>query len=216
MDYVILIGVIVILALSALYGYKRGFVHIVLSMVAMLVTFILAGLLTVPVSAMIKSATPLYDHIEKSVSELVAENNVDINSISNLGLPKNIEEKIMEGAGEALGNFNEYIVDTLSDMLLKTLTFFGLIIVIYIIVRIVIVICDFISKLPVLNSINKTGGLVVGLVQGLLVVWIACLVVTAFSDKAWAQEVFRQINGNPLLTFIYDNNPIIYIVTKFI
>lgn len=216
MDYVILIGVIVILALSALYGYKRGFVHIVLSMVAMLVTFILAGLLTVPVSAMIKSATPLYDHIEKSVSELVAENNVDINSISNLGLPKNIEEKIMEGAGEALGNFNEYIVDTLSDMLLKALTFFGLIIVIYIIVRIVIVICDFISKLPVLNSINKTGGLVVGIAQGLLVVWIACLVVTAFSDKSWAQEVFRQINGNPLLTFIYDNNPIIYIVTKFI
>lgn len=216
MDYVILIGVIVILALSALYGYKRGFVHIVLSMVAMLVTFILAGLLTVPVSAMIKSATPLYDHIEKSVSELVAENNVDINSISNLGLPKNIEEKIMEGAGEALGNFNEYIVDTLSDMLLKALTFFGLIIVIYIIVRIVIVICDFISKLPVINSINKTGGLVVGIAQGLLVVWIACLVVTAFSDKSWAQEVFRQINGNPLLTFIYDNNPIIYIVTKFI
>lgn len=216
MDYVILIGVIVILALSALYGYKRGFVHIVLSMVAMLVTFILAGLLTVPVSAMIKSATPLYDHIEKSVSELVAENNVDINSISNLGLPKNIEEKIMEGAGEALGNFNEYIVDTLSDMLLKALTFFGLIIVIYIIVRIVIVICDFISKLPVLNSINKTGGLVVGIAQGLLVLWIACLVVTAFSDKSWAQEVFRQINGNPLLTFIYDNNPIIYIVTKFI
>lgn len=216
MDYVILIGVIVILALSALYGYKRGFVHIVLSMVAMLVTFILAGLLTVPVSAMIKSATPLYDHIEKSVSELVAENNVDINSISNLGLPKNIEEKIMEGAGEALGNFNEYIVDTLSDMLLKALTFFGLIIVIYIIVRIVIVICDFISKLPVINSINKTGGLVVGIAQGLLVLWIACLVVTAFSDKSWAQEVFRQINGNPLLTFIYDNNPIIYIVTKFI
>lgn len=216
MDYVILIGVVVVLALSALYGYKRGFVHIVLSMVAMLVTFILAGLLTVPVSAMIKSATPLYEHIEKSVGGLVADNNVDINSISNLGLPKNIEEKIMEGAGEAIDNFNVYLVDTLSDMLLKTLTFFGLIIVMYIIVRIIIVVCDFISKLPVLNSINKTGGLVVGLVQGLLIIWIACLVVTAFSDKAWAQEVFRQINDNALLTFIYDNNPIIYIVTKFI
>lgn len=216
MDYVILIGVVVVLALSALYGYKRGFIHIVLSMVAMLVTFILAGLLTVPVSAMIKSATPLYENIEKSVSQLVEENNVDVNSISKLGLPKSIEEKIMEGAGEAISNFNDYLVDTISDMLLKAITFFGLIIIIYIIVRIVIVVFDFISRLPVINSINKTGGLVVGIVQGLLVIWIACLVVTAFSDKAWAQEVFRQINDNALLTFIYDNNPIIYIVTKFI
>ena len=216
MDYVILIGVVVVLALSALYGYKRGFIHIVLSMGALLVTCVLAGLLTVGVGAMIKSATPLYENIEKSVSQLVADNNVDVNSISKLGLPKNIEEKIMEGAGEAISNFNDYLVENLSDMLLKALTFFGLIIIIYIIVRIVIVVCDFISRLPVINSINKTGGLVVGVIQGLLMIWIACLVVTAFSDKAWAQEVFRQINDNALLTFIYDNNPIIYIVTKFI
>lgn len=216
MDYIILIGVVVILALSGLYGYKRGLVHIVLSMVAMLVTFVLAGILTVPVSAMIKSATPLYDTIEKSVSELVAENDVSTTSLESLGLPEQIEEKILEGAGEAIGNFNEYLVTTISDMLLKALTFFVLIIVIYIIVRIVIFVCDFISKLPLINSINKTGGLVVGIVQGLLFIWIACLIVTAFGNKAWAQEVFAQINANPLLTFIYNNNPIIYIVTKFI
>ena len=217
MDYVILIGVIAVLALSAFYGYKRGFIHIVLSMVAMLVTFILAGILTIPVSAIIKSATPLYDNIEKSVSKIVEENQIiDMESISKLNLPKSIEEKIAEGASEALDNFDGYIVSTISDMVLKALTCFTLIIVIYIIVRIVIVIFDFISKLPIINSINKSGGLVVGLVQGLLIVWIGCLVITAFSDKSWAQEVFRQINDNEFLTFIYENNPIIYIVTKFI
>lgn len=216
MDYLILIGVIAVLAVSGLYGYKKGFMHIVLSMVAMLVTFILAAALTVPVSAMIKSATPLYDVIEESVNELVVENSVDVNSIEKLNLPEQIEEKIIEGAGEAVGTFNEYLVTTVSDMFLKAITFFVLIIVIYIIVRIVIVIFDFIGKLPVIKSINKTGGLVVGIVQGLLIVWIGCLVVTAFGDKAWAQEVFRQINDNEMLTFIYSNNPIIYIVTKFI
>ena len=216
MDYLILIGVIAVLAVSGLYGYKKGFMHIVLSMVAMLVTFILAAALTVPVSAMIKSATPLYDVIEESVNELVVENSVDVNSIEKLNLPEQIEGKIIEGAGEAVGTFNEYLVTTVSDMFLKAITFFVLIIVIYIIVRIVIVIFDFIGKLPVIKSINKTGGLVVGIVQGLLIVWIGCLVVTAFGDKAWAQEVFRQINDNEMLTFIYSNNPIIYIVTKFI
>jgi hypothetical protein len=59
------------------------------------------------------------------------------------------------------------------------------------------------------------GGLAVGAAQGLIIVWIGCLVITAFGDKAWAQEAFRQINDNKLLTFIYENNPIIFLVTKF-
>ena len=74
---------------------------------------------------------------------------------------------------------------------------------------------DFVSKLPLIKNVNQTGGLAIGLVQGLLFVWLACLVVTAFGDKAWAQEAFRQINANPLLTFIYENNPIIFLITKF-
>lgn len=217
MDYAILIGVIAVLGLSAFYGYKRGFVHIVLSMVAMLVTSILAAILTVPVSAMIASATSFDESIEESVAELVSANEVvDLQSLSKLNLPTQIEEVIVEGAAGAVGGFTEYIVSTVADLILRAITFFVLIIIIYIVVRIVIFMLDFISKLPVINSINKTGGLVVGLLQGLLIVWIACLVVTAFGDKAWAQEVFAQINANPLLTFIYNNNLIILIVTKFI
>lgn len=217
MDYVILIGVIGVLAISGLYGYKRGFVRIVLSMVAMLVTFVLAAILTVPVSAMLAAATPLDENIEESVSGLVADCGVvDEETISNMSLPEQIEELLIEGAAEAVNGFNEYIVSTVSDLILKAITFFVLIIVIYIIVRIVIFMLDFISRLPVINSINKTGGLAVGIAQGLLIVWIGCLIVTAFSDKAWAQEVFAQINANPLLTFIYNNNLIIFLVTKFI
>ncbi len=217
MDYVILIGVIAVLALSAFYGYKRGFIRIVLSMVAMLVTFVLAALLTVPVSAMLSSATSLDETIEESVGGLVAECEVvDVQSISNLNLPKQIEEILVEGATDAVGGFTEYIVETVSDLLLKAITFFVLIIIIYIVVRIVIFMLDFISKLPIINSINKSGGLVVGLVQGLLFVWIGCLIVTAFGDKPWAQEVFTQINANPLLTFIYDNNLITLIITNLI
>lgn len=217
MDYIILIGVIAVLTISGFYGYKRGFVRIVLSMAAMLVTFALSAILTVPVSAMLAAATPLDESIEESVSGLVEDSGViDVKSISNLSLPEQIEELLIEGAKNTVNGFQEYIISTVSDLILKAVTFFILIIVIYIIVRIVIYMLDFISKLPVINSINKTGGLVVGIAQGLLLVWIGCLIVTAFSDKAWAQEVFKQINANPLLTFIYNNNLITFIVTKFI
>ena len=216
MDYVILIGVVAVLAICGFVGYKQGMVKILLSMVAMLVTYILAASLTIPVSAALKATTPAYDTIEKSVSSMVEESKVDSTSIEALNLPTQIEEKIMEGATAVNDGFNKYLVDTISDLILKALTFFVLIVVIYIAVCIVIKVFDFVSKLPLIKNVNQTGGLAIGLVQGLLFVWIGCLVVTAFGDKAWAQEAFRQINDNALLTFIYENNPIIFLITKFI
>ena len=56
MDYIILIGVIGFLALSAFVGYKKGMVKIVLSMVAMVIAYALAAALTIPASMALKSA----------------------------------------------------------------------------------------------------------------------------------------------------------------
>ena len=220
MDYIILIGVVVVIGLFALVGYKKGMVKIVLSMIAMAVTYILAGALTIPVSIALKTATPVYTTIEESVEKMVKEAKIDdtkldITAIEKLNLPSQIEEKLIDGAEKVTSGFNDYLVSSISNFILKALTFFILFIVIYIILSIVIKIFDFVSKLPLINTVNKAGGLAVGAAQGLIIVWIGCLVITAFGDKAWAQEAFRQINDNKLLTFIYENNPIIFLVTKF-
>ena len=216
MDYVILIGVVAVLAITGFIGYKQGMIKILLPMVATVVTYILAAALTLPVSAMLKTTTPIYNTIEESVSDMVEESMVDSTSIEELNLPVQIEEQIMEGATTVTDSFNKYLVETLSDLIFKALTFFVLFIVIYIILCIVIKVFDFVGKLPLIKNVNQTGGLIIGLVQGLMIVWLGCLVITAFGDKAWAQEAFRQINNNALLTFIYENNPIIYLITKFI
>lgn len=220
MDYIILIGVVAVIGLFALVGYKKGMVKIVLSMIAMAVTYVLAGALTIPVSMALKTATPVYTTIEESVEKMVKEAKIDdtkldITAIEKLNLPSQIEEKLIDGAEKVTSGFNDYLVSSISNFILKALTFFILFIVIYIILSIVIKIFDFVSKLPLINTVNKAGGLAVGAAQGLITVWIGCLVITAFGDKAWAQEAFRQINDNKLLTFIYENNPIIFLVTKF-
>ena len=220
MDYIIIIGVVAVIGLFALVGYKKGMVKIVLSMIAMAVTYILAGALTIPVSMALKTATPVYTTIEESVEKMVKEAKIDdtkldITAIEKLNLPSQIEEKLIDGAEKVTSGFNDYLVSSISNFILKALTFFILFIVIYIILSIVIKIFDFVSKLPLINTVNKAGGLAVGAAQGLIIVWIGCLVITAFGDKAWAQEAFRQINDNKLLTFIYENNPIIFLVTKF-
>lgn len=214
MDYVILIGVIAVLALATFVGYKKGMVKLILSMVALLAACIVAAALTVPVSAALK-ATPIYDAIEGSVEDLVEDSQVKDNSIEKLNLPEQIKEKLMDGSSNITKKFNDYLVDTISNLILRALTFLILIIIAYIIIRIVINMLDVLANLPLIGTVNKIGGAIVGFVQGLLIIWVACLVVTAFGDKAWAQETFSQINSNALLTFIYEKNPLIFLLTKF-
>ena len=216
MEYALLIGVILFLAVMAAYGYKRGFVRIVLSMLAMILTIILASVLTIPVSGFIKE-TSVGEGIRASVEEMVeGADIIDAESINNLDLPKSMLEPIAEGAESTQQAIGTYVADALTDTIINSLTFLILVIVIYIILKIVIAALDVVTKLPVLNSINKGAGAVIGLVQGLLFVWVGCLVLAACSDKPWAQEAFRQINDNELLSFIYNNNMIIWIITKLL
>ena len=216
MEYALLIGVIVFLIAMTAYGYLRGLIKIVLSMVATVATIVLAAVLTIPFSGVVKN-TGIGDGIEKSVRELVEQANiVDEASIMEMDFPDEILKPIAKGTAEAQSTIQEYVIDELTDTIIKALTFFVLTIVIYIIIRIIIAVLDVFSKLPIINGINKWAGAVVGLVQGLLFIWIASLVLTAFSDKSWAQEVFRQINDNGFLSFIYNNNMVIWLVTKLL
>ena len=129
MDYIILIGVVAVIGLFALVGYKKGMVKIVLSMIAMAVTYILAAALTIPVSMALKTATPVYTTIEESVEKMVKEAKIDdtkldITAIEKLNLPSQIEEKLMDGAEKVTTGFNKYLVSSISNYILKALTFF--------------------------------------------------------------------------------------------
>ncbi len=214
-EYALLIGVIAFLAIMAGVGHKKGFIKIALSLVATLVTIIVAMVLTFPVSAILKTATPLYDNIYESVEAVVKENEVvDVESINNLDLPKSILNPIIENVDGATTAVQEYVAESISDTILNAITFLVLIIIVGIIVRILISVLDIFSKLPIINGINKSVGAIIGLVYGLVIVWIACLILTACSDKSWAQSAFAQINDNSFLSFIYNNNMVVWIVSK--
>lgn len=214
MEYALLIGVVVFLAIMIGYGYKRGFVKIVLSLVAMIITLILATALTIPISKIVAD-TSIGKGVRESVDKLVVENKViDVSSINNIELPDTILNPIIEGAESTTETLQTYVAEALTDTIVKAITFLVLVIVIYIIIKIVISVLDILTKLPILNGVNRGAGAVIGLIQGLLFLWIGCLVLAACGDKEWAQYLFEQINNNSLLEAIYNNNMIIVLITK--
>lgn len=71
---------------------------------------------------------------------------------------------------------------------------------------------NIISKLPVLNELNRIGGGIAGLVKGLVIVWLIFTLMTVFIDKPFIQEGMRQINSNMFLKLIYKYNVITRVI----
>lgn len=69
MGIVIDIVVVIILALSIFFGYKRGLINVIFNLCAFLVALIITFILYRPVATIVINNTGLYDNIKQMVLE---------------------------------------------------------------------------------------------------------------------------------------------------
>ena len=74
---------------------------------------------------------------------------------------------------------------------------------------------DIIGALPVIGTLNHAGGAAVGAVVALVIVWIAFLLITVTYSSEFSASCFAQIQQNPILTFLYENNPLLEKLLSF-
>ena len=108
---------------------------------------------------------------------------------------------------EDSGLFEEAANQIADEVLLRlswTLSF----LIISILLGVLIHLLDIIAKLPGINSINHVGGLIVGALEGLVIVWILFFVITLCQGSHWGSGMMKEIQENPLLKLLYENNVI--------
>jgi len=216
---IILLIVILILILSVLNGYRQGLIKAVFSMFTMIISLLIASQL-MPVLGKVLQKTPVYTVINQSIESTIVSSitlptdkvTEQVDVINELPLPGFLQNALIENNNsqiyDALGinDFTAYISNYLTCLILNAISFVILFIVIFLILKIIGHTLDLISKLPILNGINKIGGIAIGLVNGLITLWIACVIITIFAGTGWAQYVFQAINESAVLRFIYNNN----------
>ena len=68
------------------------------------------------------------------------------------------------------------------------------------------------ARLPILSGVNKLAGAALGGAEGLIFLWLAFLLITAFSTTEWGMNLNRMIESSSWLSFLYDNN----LLAKFV
>lgn len=230
----LLTGVLIFMALCMLNGYRKGLLKILLSMAAMAATIAIVTFLNPYVSRFLMENTGMYDTLLESTTELVTdifENQIEIPvntrtdevfAIDHLELPKVIRDKLIEDNNsvvyEALGvrGFEEYVSSYLACMILNMVSFVGTLVIAGFLVKVVFFMADIIEKLPGIKGMNKLAGTAVGFLQGIIILWIGCLVVTAAGATETGQEILALIQDSVVLSFIYNNNCLLLLVGNII
>lgn len=218
--------IVLILAIPVLCffnGIQRGMVRTAFSVFSLIVTLILSSILTPYISGFFKDVLPVYDMIqtkcEKSISKALEEQldqymdkeKQDL-FIEELPLPDELKRVLirnnnMEGYNRLLAqSFGEYLSHSIAQIAVGAISLILTFILISLIMNVLCKILDDIFSLPVLSLVNRAGGAVLGVFQGIFVVWIIFLVITLFWDYAWAKNATMMIQENRITEYLYQNN----------
>ncbi len=231
---VLFIVVIVFLAVSSLYGMKRGLIKTVFSIFSMITALFLTALISPMVSKQLQSNEKVVTYFADRVSAVLPfedddeeepkqpeENpkSVQEKFLESLPLPESIRKSLLENNSTAYYNalgvstFREYLCNYFSCMIIGALSFIVTFLIIFVLLKILCFSLDLISKLPILNQANHLLGFAAGAVNALLIIWVFCIVLTASGGTEAGRNLMKMVNENGFLSFLYNNNLLLGKVT---
>ena len=218
--------IIAIIGISALTGMIRGFIRTLFGLTAMLLTLVLTWIFTPSVSQFVIDETFFDEMIsEKTVELLNIEEMVSyhldtsdkgqvVRFMNDLSLPGNLIETLEENytdqviSGFDFAGVGDYVGGIISVMAVNALVFTILFIVISVILNAIVTFLDLIARLPVLKQANRIGGLGLGLIIGVISVWIGALIISFAISIQSTEALSGLIESSILGKILYYNNPL--------
>lgn len=211
--------ILLVILLFIVRGYRKGFVQMIASMTTLILSLFLVSIATPYISNALKEHTPVYEMIEEKCEELVARGTDQVSTkveqvkwIENLKVPSFLQEMMKENNNTVsyekmnVETFGQYISHFLATMILSVISYIVTFIVVMILLKIVVGALGLLTHLPVIHSMNRILGAVMGFLQSLILIWLFLLVVTLFGSTEWGSYIMRLINDSSVLTALYDAN----------
>lgn len=132
--------------------------------------------------------------------------------IESLPIPDSLKEQMEtfnNGEGYArLGadSFSSYVVNYFAGLITNLIAYAVTFLLIWIAVRLILFILQIFTKLPLIGAADRVGGLVLGLVQGIMLIWALFAVTALFSATQPGTSILNQIYANPLLELLYNTD----------
>ena len=215
------IAVLALIAAACIMGFRKGFVKEIVSVFFMLISFLLVWAVNPYVNTFVKEYTPVYDPIQDKCQTMVSEqignkktlDKEEQNQVmENMELPDLLKNALVENNTAetyrylAVSTFTEYISDSLAVMAVNGISFLISFVLSAAVIKLLGFILNVLTKLPVINGINKIAGAAVGGIKCIIFIWIAFLVLTLLCNTTLGQQGMALIQQDAFLNFLYSQN----------
>lgn len=206
MGIIIDIILICILALTTFLGYKNGLVKVIFKVLAFLIAIIVTIVLYKPITNIVINNTELDEKIES----IIIENGTV--KIDNSTDDKTIDSYIENTKNSIQNDVVESTAKTIAVNFVSVIVMIGLFITIRVALIFIALFADSLAELPIVKQFNKTGGIIYGILQGIVIIISILAIVYFISSTTKDSNIVSIINTSFITKYIYYNNPILNII----
>lgn len=215
--------VLAIILITTFFGYKKGFIKTGFGMLSFFIAIALTFMLYKPVMNLIKEKTNfenwLYEYLYSMNLDKETNNNLENGeSLATTETDESYIEKLPQAIVEMLDlesvkeNVKVTVTQKIVDFALKLLSIIIVYIASKLILMLLVVMLDSIAKLPILKQFNELFGLILGLLLGVIRVYLVCAIVAFISSLPIGEGISAVVNNSLFAHIFYDNNLLLKIL----
>lgn len=238
----LLIIVILVLAGNIVWGFSRGFLRVIYSMLAWIAILVFVTWATPYVANVLTEKTNIDNRIESNLDEKLHELVIgDTNGqkedrepdAQNPGqgkknyrdlqmkLPDAVTNKLFDTnmiADQILEGSGAYdvVAGRATDLVMRVISFVLVLLIAVISFHLLSVVLKVVEKLPLIGGINRLLGLFAGLVKGILIIWLAFAIIAMAGTTDIGIALISYIYESPLLIWVYENNFVLTLLMTFL
>ena len=201
-------------------GYKRGLTGCLLKIISFVLAIVIACILFKPVANIIINNTQIDDDLEKSIKNIIVkpedgnetkeeiENNTEtIND--NTTMPTVVEKYINETIENTSDDIREKVADATARKVAITIINAGTWIILLVVLKII---SNWITKLPIIKQFDKLGGIIYGLAEALIIIYFVMAIISFISPMIPDSTIILSIKKSFLGSFMYNSNLLLKII----
>lgn len=215
--------ILLIMLICIFLGYKKGLLGVAVNILGFFIALIIALVLYTPISNFIINNTQIKPTLQNAISDTVASYLIQEDAVEEQEEETDNSSKVMsdyingfiEQEKQKIENTEKEIINNVSETVAINIIKIAVGILVFIIAKIgllfVKVLAEIITKIPVIGDIDKVGGIIYGVLQGLIIIYIVLAVISLIAPTAGDSALLEAINNSYIGKIMYNYNIILKI-----
>ena len=201
-----------------IWGWCKGFIKMMIHLLAVALALALAAMLCQPLAKMVCKQESVMSSVKESVRDtlrldkLADKTKLTNEDIEKLKLPEVIKEQLKDYNSESgfelfdAENAADYVSGVVANIIIRAACFVILFFALLAIIYLIGLGLNLVSERPVLNTVNRLTGAIVGLFIGAVLILMFFTAVTALQNTGFGETCQAAIEENKVLDTVYNNN----------